>query len=350
MLTTTSRLGHKDNHRFLKVSTERKETLSLQSALEAVVWTPMFDGGRLNVNESIAENHAATRTSTAPVWGLRHGRMHSRRSQTRGVAATCTPLDIVLFLTRDRHCVAPPTKPVENDNKNTCPPKYYGTRALVKSIPTQAVVNDSSIRSVCFFSTEAPGRHTMQRQTHARPAVAEDEASMKVRCSFLLLCFVYHKYFESTYSPLGTERHGVALVLPFIIPALVSHASLTAPPREGRSRVMVLLPEAPSGAKYIGDPDDDVPDVEDEPLNELRRFLHAMANRKTHDSLGLGGRPILRLRHRGSNRMTTTLHGNPALGTPPIVPGCPMPTSNSHFFEVPLHRLTALLTRAACSL
>ena len=48
-----------------------------------------------------------------------------------------------------------------------------------------------------------------------------------------------------------------------------------------RSCVMVLLSEAPLGAEYTDDPDDDVDNDEDEPLQEFRRCLQAMANGKT---------------------------------------------------------------------
>ena len=103
MLIKKSRLGHKNNHRFLKVLTERKETLYLPSVPEVVARTSVFDDGRLNINGSIAVKHAAAGTSSPPLWRSHHAHIHSRLSLTRGVAATCTPLDAVRFPTSDRH-------------------------------------------------------------------------------------------------------------------------------------------------------------------------------------------------------------------------------------------------------
>ena len=51
--------------------------------------------------------------------------------------------------------------------------------------------------------------------------------------------------------------------------------------RYGRSHVMVLLAEAPPGAEDTDDADDDVPDDENEPLQNFRRCLEAMADGRT---------------------------------------------------------------------
>ena len=61
----------------------------------------------------------------------------------------------------------------------------------------------------------------------------------------------------------------------------VGHALSVARCRVARSRVMVLLSEAPLGAEDTDAPDDDVDDDEDEPLQEVRRCLQFMASGKT---------------------------------------------------------------------
>ena len=48
-----------------------------------------------------------------------------------------------------------------------------------------------------------------------------------------------------------------------------------------RSRVMILLSKGPLGAEDTDALDDDVDDDEDEPLQEFRRCLQAMAIEKT---------------------------------------------------------------------
>ena len=82
---------------------KKKEVPSLRSAPEGVARASVFDGGRLNANFSVAVKQTATGTSTPPVWRSRHAHIHLRFFLTRGVAATCTPFDVVCFATGDRH-------------------------------------------------------------------------------------------------------------------------------------------------------------------------------------------------------------------------------------------------------
>ena len=65
----------------------------------------------------------------------------------------------------------------------------------------------------------------------------------------------------------------------------VGHAITVARCCVARSRVVVLLSEAPLGEEGTDAPDNDVDDDEDEPLQEFRRCLQAIACRKTVQKL-----------------------------------------------------------------
>ena len=121
-----------------------------------------------------------------------------------------------------------------------------------------------------------------------------------------------------------------------------------------RSRVMVLLSEAPVGAEDTDAPDDDVDDDEDEPVQEFWCCLQAMAIGETVRKLRAWRTAYYALkgsRKEGNRKgMTGTLNEKQEQGISSIVPGFLMPTATRYDFEVPFHRFTVLLTRGTCSL
>ena len=105
---------------------------------------------------------------------------------------------------------------------------------------------------------------------------------------------------------------------------------------------------APLGEEDTDAPDNDVEDDEDEPLQEFRRCLPAMASGKTVKKLRAWRTTYYALkdsRKQGSMKgMTRILNGKQEQGIPMIVPGCPMLTATRYDFKVPLHRFKTLLT------
>ena len=95
-----------------------------------------------------------------------------------------------------------------------------------------------------------------------------------------------------------------------------------------------------------------MPDDEDEPLQNFWRCLEAMTDGKTLKRRRAWRKAYLELQgaRKEFNRkgMTKTLNGYPALSFPPALHGFPMSAANRYAFRVPLHRLTAPLTTAAC--
>ena len=94
----------------------------------------------------------------------------------------------------------------------------------------------------------------------------------------------------------------------------VGHALIVAHCCVSRLHVVALLSEASPSAEDTDAAFDDAGDDEDEPLQEFRRCLQAMASGKSRGSLGLGGRLITYAlqggRKEGSRKgMTRTQNG-----------------------------------------
>ena len=129
---------------------------------------------------------------------------------------------------------------------------------------------------------------------------------------------------------------------------IVGHALTVARCCVARSRVVVLLSEAPLGAEDTDAPDNDVDDDEDEPLQKFRRCLQAMASGKTVQKLRAWRTTNYALkdsRKQGNMKgITRIMNGKQEQGIPLIVPGCPMLTATRYEFKVPLHRFKTLST------
>ena len=212
---------------------------------------------------------------------------------------------------------------------------------MVKSIPTRCVMN-GRLLSVCIVPTEAPGAPRCAYPNTASTTVAYAEATMEVKCFTLKLCLFFCKFFRIIFT-LSTKRQGRVAVVPFVIPALLGHASLTpSPPRKGRLYVMVLLSEAPLGVDDI-----DAPMMSWTITTIFRRRLQVMAsgkNKLKRRAWRTAYFALKGMRKEGNRKgMTRTLNGKQEQGIPPIVPGCPMPMATRYDFEVPLHRFIALL-------